>query len=82
MSRKFIESTADIIQQNEQIEWKSASVEKPDADAEITVLVCDEDRQVCEGFWDGELWRLADGGTSPSEILFWADMPSGPGGAK
>lgn len=47
-------------------------------DAEATVLVSTDEREVDAGYFDGSNWRwCASGGLIDSKVLAWAEMPEG-----
>ena len=61
----------------ETITWHSAA-KKPDPDVTVLLSLDLEDCLTWPGYWDGEVWRNADG--IPYElgiVLAWANQPHG-----
>lgn len=62
----------------ETITWRRLQDAMPDADLTVLLFMpTDEDCPAWPGYWDGEIWRLADGMPAPN-VVAWADMPEGP----
>lgn len=63
------------------VHWIDAKVELPDADRTVLVNCVVGDDPVWLGYWDGETWRLADGGDLGKHgVAYWAEMPVEPHG--
>ncbi len=62
--------------------WRDALRDTPDVDITVMVEISDEDASepVWPGWWDGEVWRDALG--MEVQVVRWAEMPQGCGGAR
>ena len=69
----------------EQLQWHPASGSKPDAYSVVLLWLTPDPKRGMHapagweaGFWDGEVWRLAEsGGKAAGTVTHWA-MPEGP----
>ena len=57
------------------VRWCAAKT-APDADLSVLIFSVTDDI-VEQGFWDGEDWRYASGG-SAGEVSHWAELPDPP----
>ncbi|MES2598645.1 MAG: hypothetical protein V4662_25140 [Verrucomicrobiota bacterium] len=60
---------------SEIIQWMDGDTPLDD---ETTVLIIDELGAVGEGFREDGQWHWASGACIDCEVLFWAEMPTGP----
>ena len=61
---------------DELLHWRSLLDGTPDVDSLVLVYCPDSDEPVWPGYFDGEVWRHAEGGRC--DVTFWAPMPIGP----
>lgn len=63
----------------ELLEWHRAAHDMPDADLTVLLwIVTGADTEWQAGWWDGEVWRLAEsGGVCAGSVTHWAE-PEGP----
>lgn len=65
----------------EQIEWRDAHKEKPDAEQTVMIYVPTSDEPVWFGWFDGaSLWYDVSGAVigGKASVTHWAPMPEGP----
>lgn len=60
------------------IVWIDATTHLPSTDRSVMIHCPDEEEAVWIGYYDGEVWRLADGWDLGQNVTAWADLPKPP----
>jgi hypothetical protein len=63
----------------ETINWTAPGEQMPDADTTVLIRVEGASEPVWPGYFDGGVWRYADGMPVRGRVIEWTDMPVGTG---